>query len=177
MIKNISDYAFSKNRSNFIILVSSILIIAIATISSILFIRQYIIKQAESRIQDVLQEAEALHYYVQREMHPAMYLLKDQGRMPQEFYSPEILSSSFITRQVFSQYNIIRNKNNQPPVEYRMASLNPRNSINKADSVEAKLIELFNRDSTFKKYSGIININGEKHLYYARPFLRVEKIA
>lgn len=175
MVKKMSEYSFSKNKRNIIILVSFIVIIAVATILGIFFTRQYIVKQAESRIQDVLQEAEALHYYVQREMHPAMYLLKEEGRMPKEFYSPEILSSSFITRHVFRQYNIIRDNNKLPLVEYRMASLNPRNKINKADSIEAKLITLFNSDSTIKKYSGIIDLHGEKHLYYARPFLRVEQ--
>lgn len=175
MTNKIRKYGLSMNPRSLFILGSCIIIISIATSVSIILIRQYIITQAESRIQDVLQEAEALHYYVQREMHPTMYSLKDQGRMPMEFYSPEILSSSFITRRVFSQYNIIREKNDLPLVEYRMASKNPRNKINQADSLEASLLTMFNKDSTIKKYSGVVTLHGTKHLLYARPFLRVEK--
>jgi len=169
------EKSFLKNRTNLLLLTFSIVVIAVVTSIGNILSRQYIVKQAESRIQDVLQEAEALHYYVQREMHPTMYLLKEEGRMPKEFYSPEILSSSYITRRVFSQYNSIRSLNQQPLVEYRLASGNPRNKVNLADSLEAGLIAMFNNDSTIKKYSGIVNLHGVKHLYYARPFLRVEK--
>ena len=165
---------FAKIRINTVIVAGSISVITIVTVLGIVFSRQYIVSQAESRIQDVLQEAEALHYYVQREMHPTMYLLKEEGRLPKEFYSPEILSSSYISRHVFSQYNTIRKSNKLPLVEYRMASKNPRNMINKADSIEANLIDLFNSDPSIKKYTGIVKQHGEKHLYYARPFLRVE---
>jgi len=170
-----SGYNFLRNKSNSIVLISSIAIILIATVVSILLIRRYIVKQAEERIQGVLQEAEALHYYVQREMHPTMYQLKDEGRLPKDFYSPQMLSSSYIAREVFKQYNIIQEKNHRTHVEYRMASKNPRNKINKADSLEAALIDLFNKDSSITKYTGIVTLHGEKHLYYARPFLRVEK--
>jgi len=107
-------------------------------------------------------------------MHPSMYLLKKESRMPEEFYSPQILSSSYIARRVFHQYNLIRYKNNQPLVEYKMASKNPRNQINTADSLEAMLLTQFNNDTALKKFTGIMTIHGEKHLVYARPFLRVE---
>ncbi|MFZ5941545.1 MAG: ATP-binding protein [Bacteroidota bacterium] len=150
------------------------MIVALTSATGLYFIRQYIVAQAESRIHDVLQEAEALHYYVQRKMHPTMYTLKKEGRMPEEFYSPQILSSSYIAREVFDQYNKIRQQNGQPMVEYRMASKNPRNHINQADSLETVLIDLFNKDTTLKKYSEIVSVHGEKFLYYARPFLRVD---
>jgi len=172
---NFDKYIIHKNKRNCVILVSFILIVAIATVTGVLFARNYIINQAETRIHDVLQEAEALHYYVQREMHPTLYQLKKEGRIPEEFYSPELLSSSYITRRVFNHYNRIRKKNNQLEVEYRMAAKNPRNKINQADSMEINLIDLFNRDTTIKKITGIEISHDEKHLYYAQPFLRVEK--
>lgn len=107
-------------------------------------------------------------------MHPAMYQLKADNKLPKEFYSPNLLSSSFITRHIFNQYNYIRNLNQLPTVEYRLASKNPRNTINLADSLEVRLINMFNNDSTIQKFTGIININGIKQLYYAKPFLRIE---
>ena len=175
MVKNTNENNFSKNERNNVVLISSIIIVLIATIIGIFFIRQYIINRAEERIQEVMQEAEALHDYVQQEMHSTMDTLKKEGRMPKEFFSPQLLSSSYIARNVFKHLNIIRKMNNQPLVDYKMASKNPRNKINQANSLEASLIDRFNQDSTIKEYTGIATINGEKQLIYARPFLRVDK--
>ena len=154
---------------------TSIIVVLFLTILGILIIRHYLVNQAEARIQDVILEAEALHHYVQQEMHPTMYQLKMEGRMPENFYSPEILSSSYITRHVFHQYNTVRSTHNLPQVEYRMASKNPRNMVNMADSLESSLIELFNADTNLTKYTGILKENGTKYLYYAKPFLRINQ--
>ena len=96
-------------------------------------------------------------------------------RDPGQFLVSVATSDNVYANEVFKQYNIIQEKNHRTHVEYRMASKNPRNKINKADSLEAALIDLFNKDSSITKYTGIVTLHGEKHLYYARPFLRVEK--
>ncbi|MGQ1910045.1 c-type heme family protein [Marinifilum sp. RC60d5] len=167
------NHNFSNQKTNLIIVIVSILLIIMLAILGIIISRKYVVKQAEARIQGVLLEAEALHHYVQKEMHPAMYQLKADNKLPKEFYSPDLLSSSFITRHIFNQYNYIRNLNQLPTVEYRLASKNPRNTINLADSLEVRLIDMFNADSTIQKYTGIITDNGIKQLYYAKPFLRI----
>lgn len=175
LVKNsaLHKKASSQNRTLALVIIS-IVIISIVTVMGFMLSRRYILKQAELRIQAVMMEAESLHDYVQIEMHPAMYQLKKEGRLPEEFYSPEMLSSSYITRHVFRLYNQIRKKNHLPLVEYRMASKNPRNQINQADSLETRLIDMFNQDTTLKKYIGITTEHHEKHLYYAKPFLRIE---
>lgn len=169
------EYIFNKKRKALFSVLLVIIVIVGVTIIGIIISQQYILNQAESRIQDVLLKTEALHHYVQEEMHPAMYLLKKEKRLPEEFYSPDILSSSYITRRVFQHYNYVRQQNNLPLIEYSMASKNPRNKVNLADSLEASLIEMFNNDSTVKKYTGIVEDHGIKHLYYAKPFLRIEQ--
>ena len=154
-----------------------IFVVAIISTIAILIIflsRQYIIHQAELRMQDVMLEAQSLHQYVQLEMHPAMYKYKEENRMPQEFYAPEILSSSYITRHVFHIFNEVRKENGLPLVEYRMASKNPRNKINQANDYEARLLDMFNADSTLKEHTEILAENGVNYLLYAKPFLRIE---
>lgn len=172
-IKKASEYRV-KNSRNLIFAVLSIIILAVITTTIIILSSQYIVQQAESRLDAVMLEAESIHQYVQKNMHPTMYDLKEEGRMPQGFYSPAILSSSYITRHVFQHFNQTRKLNNLPQVEYKMAATNPRNKINLADSLETELLNLFNNDSTITKYTGIIEEHGVKHLYYAKPFLRVE---
>nr|WP_320119457.1 DUF3365 domain-containing protein [uncultured Marinifilum sp.] len=168
------NHNLSNQKTNLIIVIISILLIVILAILGIIISRKYVVKQAEERIQGVILEAEALHYYVQKEMHPAMYQLKRDNKLPKDFYSPDLLSSSFITRHIFNQYNYIRNLHQLPSVEYRLASKNPRNIINLADSLEVRLINMFNKDSSIQKFTGIINENGSKQLYYAKPFLRIK---
>ncbi len=175
MTDKIHEYKLSKVKRNYINLFSIIAIISIVSVFSFILIRQYIVHNAEQRIEEVIQEAEALHYYFQRTVLPAMNQLKDENRLPKDFYSPQMLSSTYVAREIFKQYNLIRKKNNQPLVEYRLASKNPRNKINQADSLEANLIDQFNNDSLLKKYTGVVTLQGEKYLYYARPFLRVQQ--
>ncbi len=158
-------------------LFSIVSIIAISIIAVFVTIlgRQYIIYQAESRIRDVMHGAEALHHYYQKDMHPTMYKLKEESRLPTNFYSPQMLSSTFVARNVFKHYNQTRENQKLPLVKYRIASKNPRNQVNKAGTYEISLIDKFNNDNKLKKYSGIIEEHGIKHLYYAKPFLRVEE--
>ncbi len=72
---------------------------AIVLLSTYYLSRLYILDKAEQRVRDVMLECRAFHQYVQQVMHPAMYKLKQEGRIPNGFYSPEMLSSSFIVRK------------------------------------------------------------------------------
>jgi signal transduction histidine kinase len=152
-----------------------VLFISIITIGIIMLSRNYILHQAELRLQDVMLQAQSLHHYVQREMHPAMYNYKKENRMPEDFYAPEILSSSYITRHVFHLFNEVRKGNKLPPVEYRMASKNPRNKLNQATEFESELLDRFNSESTLKEHISIVEDEGVKYLMYAKPFLRIQK--
>ena len=153
----------------------SVFVTVVLAIAVVGMSREYIINQAENRVRDVLLEAKALHHYIQEDMHPVMYDLKQEGRMPKDFYSPEILSSSYMSRHIFEHFNSERADSDLPLIEYRMAAENPRNQENLADSFELALLKKFNADSTLKKYSGIVEEGGMKYLYYARPFLKVKR--
>ncbi len=137
--------------------------------------RGYAIEQAERRVQDVMLESRGFHHYVQRNMHPALYDLKTEGRIPDEFYAPELLSSSYITRNFQKYFNEERLKAGMPEIRYKMASKNPRNPVNQADSAELELIKKFASDSSLTEYSEIFEQNDEEYLLYARPFLRVDQ--
>ncbi|MEI6260891.1 MAG: DUF3365 domain-containing protein [Deltaproteobacteria bacterium] len=146
-----------------------------AAITSIFFYfisEAYITKQAEKNVQNLLLSHNGIHHYVQKRMLPALYEYKKQGKLPEDFYAPELFSSSFIVRNQHEYYNQELADSGFQHLYYKLAANNPRNPINKADTLEKELIEKFNQDKSVKKYREIIEIDGEKFLYIAIPFLK-----
>ncbi|MFH0730580.1 MAG: PAS domain S-box protein [Pseudomonadota bacterium] len=135
----------------------------------------YVVAQVEKRVRDTMLECRAFHLYVQRDMHPAYYGLIKDGRLPEDFYAPELLSSSYITRTFQNYYNEERRKAGLAEVRYKMAAGDPRNPVNQADAREKELITWFNEDKTRSHYREIVKKDGKKYLLYARPFLPIEQ--
>ncbi|ETR73338.1 MAG: integral membrane sensor signal transduction histidine kinase [Candidatus Magnetoglobus multicellularis str. Araruama] len=135
----------------------------------------YVINQAEKNIQNLLLYHRGLHLYIQRIMHPALYKFKDEGEIKDDFYSPELFSSSFMVRNQHMFYNEARAEAGLEQMYYKMAANNPRNPVNKADVLEEEVINMFNKNPGRSSYSDIIEIKGQKYLYLAMPFLKTEK--
>ena len=135
----------------------------------------YIVSQAEKNIQNLLLSHKGIHHYIQRVMLPALFKYKQEGKLSESFYAPELLSSSYIVRNQHQFYNQERLDAGFPEIYYKLAAINPRNPINKADALEAGLIGRFNRDRSLTKVKEIVDIGGEKFLYLAMPFLQNEK--
>ena len=133
--------------------------------------RLYVLNEAERNIEAVLLAHKGMHRYIQEVMHPAFYKLKAEGAVAENFYSPEILSSSFIVRNQHKAYNEERKAAGLEEVYYKMAALNPRNPVNKADALEEKIIKMFNENKEIKSYREVVRINGKDYLYVALPFL------
>lgn len=145
-----------------------------ALVASILFYylsESYILSQAEKNIQNLLISHKGIHLYVQNRMLPALYQYKENKKIPEEFYAPELFSSSYIVRNQHDYYNQELSDAGFPPLYYKLAANNPRNPVNKADTLEKELIVMFNKDRSVKKYREIISLNGEEYLYFAMPFL------
>lgn len=132
---------------------------------------EYVIGQAEKSIQDLLLSHKGVHHLIQKNTHPALFSLKELGEIKEDFYSPELLSSSYMVRNMHRYYNEERVKAGLPEIYYKLAAINPRNPVNKASAMEQELIETFNKKRSMKKYRAIIEVEGKKYLYYALPFL------
>ncbi len=135
----------------------------------------YVMRQAEKNVENLLISHKGIHHYFQQVMHPALYRYKEEGEMPASFYAPELFSSSFIVRNQHQYYNKERELAGLPSIYYKMAAINPRNPVNKADSLEMKLIKMFNDQRELKIYRDVIEVEGKKHLYVAMPFLENKK--
>ncbi|MFH1020538.1 MAG: DUF3365 domain-containing protein [Pseudomonadota bacterium] len=134
-------------------------------------VRLYVLNEAERNIQALLLVHKGMHRYIQEVMHPAFFKLKAEGYVAEKFYSPEILSSSFIVRNQHKAYNEERKAAGLEEVYYKMAAFNPRNPVNKADAQEEKLIRMFNENKELKEYREIVRLNGKDYLHVALPFL------
>ncbi|MBU0681723.1 MAG: DUF3365 domain-containing protein [Proteobacteria bacterium] len=131
----------------------------------------FVMRQAEKNIENLLLSHKGIHHYVQEVMHPALYKYEDEGEIPESFYAPELFSSSFIVRNQHQFYNKERELAGIPTLYYKMAAISPRNPVNMADELEAKLIRMFNDQRDVKKYSDVVEVEGKKYLYVALPFL------
>ncbi|BCG47980.1 Sensory box histidine kinase/response regulator [Citrifermentans bremense] len=155
-----------------------VLALALASLICILTytaVSQYVVQKAEENLRSIMLSHRGFHAYIQRVMHPTYYKARDKGMIDQNFYAPEILSSSYITRVMHDFFNEARVKEGLPPVYYKLASNNPRNPVSRADEQEEALIRLFNSNRSLKEYSKVVTVNGHRQLIYAKPFLETNQ--
>lgn len=164
-----------KSKVRWLLAVTAGVLVAGAAFAIYQVAQSYILDQAHQRARDVMLESRALHRYVQRNMHPALYQAKTEGRLPEDFYAPEMLSSTYIARNLFEQYNEERKRSGLPEIRYKLAAIDPRNKVNEANEFERSLIEMFNVDRSRTEYEGFVEEDGRRYLYYATPFLATEE--
>jgi signal transduction histidine kinase len=131
--------------------------------------RVFAVNETEKKTRDLLIMHNAIHNYVTEHQKPAIYQLKKTGKLYEEYFSPEVLSSSFMTRNIHKHYSQLREENNLPKFYYKLAANNPRNPLNRADEFEEKLIGRFNRRE-ITEFKTVIEQEGMKYLYFALPF-------
>lgn len=131
--------------------------------------REYAISQAEKQMQDILLNHRAVHGYVEDVQKPVIYDLKGGEKLYDEFFSPELLSFTYIARRIKEYANQERKKAGSVELYFKLASDNPRNPINQADSFEIDLLNRFNDDYEFEQYREVISNKDGESLYLAMP--------
>lgn len=134
-------------------------------------VQAYILDRAQRNVQNLILSQRGLHHYIQQVMHPSFFKAIEDGDVVESYYTPEIFSSSYIVRTMHGFYNQELVKHGRPEIYYKLAAENPRNPVNKADQHELKLLKMFNDRRELKDYREIIEVDGQKYLYYALPFL------
>jgi signal transduction histidine kinase/CheY-specific phosphatase CheX len=158
----------SKNRG----FVSRIILFLFAYIGvSAIFlalINEYTINETKHKIEDVLLSQKGVRNYINYEQKLKISDLKAHGQIAENMYDPVLLSSTYITREINSYYNIEREALGLTPFIFKLASKNPLNQKNLANENEQLIIEKF-ASKQWKKFSEIRKVNGEKYLYFALP--------
>jgi diguanylate cyclase (GGDEF)-like protein len=136
--------------------------------------KSYAISQNQEKLQDILMHDKALQKYIENKIKPVIYDFQKRDILPKSYFNPTILSFTYISRHVMTNYNKLRKEHGLEPIIYKIASDNPRNSINKASGEELKILKEFNRQivPTYKKF---FMINGNPYAYYAIPVTKTKK--
>ncbi len=163
-------------RNNWLkVILIPVLAAVLAAVGMYYALSAYVMSEAEENIQNILLSHRAVHHYIQRVMHPTFFKALDNEEIPKDYYTPEILSSSFVVRVMHAFHNEERVKAGLPEVYYKLASDNPRNPLNKADEFEMGLIRMFNEQRSLKEFRRVIKLDDKEYLYYAIPFLETNK--
>lgn len=161
--------ALPKNRQMLFILLP---IFVVAYILLVILYHQkmesYAISEAKKVALDVLLNHKAVHRYVAEIQRPEIYRLQGEGKLYKEYFSPKVMSFTYIARNIKELLGKEREKAGLPPLYFKLATDNPRNPINQADSYESSLIERMNRGE-IKELSEVVQQNGVPTLHVAIP--------
>jgi PAS domain S-box-containing protein len=164
--------ALPKNRQVLLVLVP-IFVLAYAVLVAIFHDKTetYAIGEAEKAAVDALLSHKAVHRYVTETQRPEIYRLQGEGLLYKEYFSPKVMSFTFIARSVKELINDEREKIGLPPIYFKLAADNPRNPINQADAYESALLARMNRGE-IKEIREVVEQNGEPTLHVAVPIDR-----
>jgi len=164
-----------KNRKKLIILLPVFIVAFIALV--MIYHQQieaYAISEAKKTALDVLLNHKAVHRYVAEIQRPEIYRLQGEGKLYQEYFSPKIMSFTYIARNVKDLLGKEREKAGLSQLYFKLATDNPRNPVNQADQFESALLDRMNRGD-IKELNEVVNQNGVPTLHVAIPADRSSK--
>jgi signal transduction histidine kinase len=164
-----------KNRQMLMILLP-IFIVAYVLLVTIYYQKteNYAISEAQKAALDALLNHKAVHRYVTETQRPEIYRLQDVGQLYKEYFSPKVMSFTYIARSIKELVNKEREVAGLPPVYFKLAADNPRNPTNQADEYESNLLARINRGE-LKEIREVVQQNGEPTLHVAVPIDRSSK--
>jgi signal transduction histidine kinase/CheY-like chemotaxis protein len=108
----------------------------------------------------ILASVEASRAYVRDILRPIINKTNQK-----DGFIPEAMSASFVARKQFEHFLM-----DYPSYRVKFASLNSRNPLNDADSIDTKILALFSKDKDLKEWQGIVTRNDQKYFTVAKPF-------
>ena len=128
----------------------------------------YAIHEAEKQGRDMLYTHRAVHAYVTKIQRPEIFRLQAEGQLDKDYFSPKVLSFTYIARNVMGLVNDERRQHGLPEIYFKLASDNPRNPVNQADAEELELLKRINRGE-LQEYRQVTQRADGKWLYLAVP--------
>jgi signal transduction histidine kinase/ActR/RegA family two-component response regulator len=167
--------ALSKNRQVLLVLLP-VFIMAYVVLVTLFYQKTeaYAISEAQKAALDALLSHKAVHRYVVDTQRPEIYRLQGEGLLYKEYFSPKVMSFTFIARSVKELINKERESAGLSPIYFKLATDNPRNPINQADEYESTLLARMNRGE-IKEIREVVQQNGEPTLHLAVPIDRSSK--
>ncbi|MDD2780959.1 diguanylate cyclase [Sulfuricurvum sp.] len=161
----------SLKNKNIILFFSLLLIAGYVIIGMALYeyTHKYAEDQNKKKLDQLLLNQEALHSYLEDHLKPVIYKLKEENKLYSDFFDPKVLSFTYIARGIHQQLNVLRDEHNITRIYYKLATDNPRNTLNSASADERNLLQYFRMNPDVKEYSSIVQENNHNYIYYAMP--------
>jgi diguanylate cyclase (GGDEF)-like protein len=148
------------------------LVIAMLSLQTLFFvaIRREIMSEAQDTVTNILNVQQAIRNYVETVLRPETYRLQNQDILDADYFSPELMSRSFVSRKTIDIFSQLHD-DSFPDFIFRYASDSPLNLENQATNEELMLINRFDQNNQ-TEFREIRQISGIDHLFYALPLDR-----
>nr|WP_229204407.1 DUF3365 domain-containing protein [Campylobacter anatolicus] len=128
------------------------------------FYKELSIKDAKIEAFHVLETMNAVRDYVANIQRPLIDELKQNGTMSPEFFDARLLSSSYISNEI---YKIQASKKNIH-YTYRLVATDPLNPAHEGTEFENEILEGF-KQKKYEFYSKIISENNQRYIFVGLP--------
>jgi len=112
-------------------------------------------EEAHQLIQDKLLTTAAMQKYISKVQKPAIYKLIKEKKLSEDFFDPSLMSSTYIitrVQEIVKENHLTADKHIHESVDFKFASDNPTNPLNKANQFESEILKKFN-NSDIKSYT------------------------
>ncbi len=134
----------------------------------------YAVKQAESQLKNFLLSYKSVRRLIREWHKPEVYRLQDEGILDKDYFSPYLLSTSFNAHGFADFLNQELVGTSFPQLKFKLASDNPRNSINSANKNELETLEKMRAGEINSKKTVWIDENQQDMLTLSLPTTPVE---
>ena len=129
------------------------------------------VSEAQKTALDALLSHKAVHRYVTETQRPEIYRLQETGKLYKEYFSPKVMSFTYIARSVKELINKEREGMGLPPIYFKLAADNARNPVNQADPFESQLLARMNQGEV-KEIREVVKGKDGPELHLAIPIDR-----
>jgi len=164
---------YYKKLLGIVFIVMGLMYVAIIGVGYKIF-KDYALLQNQTDAKDLLMYNRALRLYVENTLKPVIYKLQSDGKISHSFFDAKLLSTTYISREVMKEYNKQREKEGLSKYIYKIASDNPRNPLNKANSQESELLKNFNK-TNLSIYMKPVKKDSKDYIYYAMPIPKTQE--
>jgi signal transduction histidine kinase len=147
-----------------IIVALFVVLYAVITLLFFNFYRELAMKDARQEAIFILDTMNAIRDYVSVVQRPLIEELKEKKMLAEDFFDPRLLSSSYITREI---YNIQKAKKNIN-YDYKLIATNPLNAEHEGNNFENEILDDF-KEGKYKEYSRIIQENNKPYFFVGLP--------
>jgi diguanylate cyclase (GGDEF)-like protein len=157
-------YPKGKFQLLFAVCVSYALILLVVSFK----LNQNAIQEAESQLSKYLLSYSSVRQLIQIYHKPEVYRLVEKGFLYPEYFSPNLLSSTYSATSYIGLLNQKLIETGEPEVLFKLASDNPRNPANQADEYELNLLQSM-RKGEIREFKELLQTGDGEIYFYAIP--------